>query len=103
MFRSQRQDSSEAIRTIASSLKAKVFDRDQKSPTRLCIPRFQTKNSEISIDYKTVHPYPEVEFRPKSSFTKTCMKKQKENREQVYKSKVMKNLDRIKRINNLAR
>lgn len=64
-----------------------MMERSHKSPTKLTIPRFQTKNSDLSSQYKTTEPR---EFKPKTSFVKSNVKIKDRER-------LNQNLERIKK------
>lgn len=76
-----------------------MLEHDQR---KICIPKFKTKTSDVSQKCRQEGHNTILEFRPKTSFVKGCMKKN-EQRKNDSRSRVQMNLDRIKKGSGFSR
>jgi len=65
------------------------------------IPKFQTNKQDFSM--KPKQKMLSKEFKPKLSFVKSSMQQEKETRHFQQKSRIQKNLDRIKKTSGIGR
>lgn len=79
------------------------MERENKHPDRLMLQRHSTKKTNIANCSNVLTPSLLNIFEPKTSFLKNCINKQKESKESIKNARILKNLDKIKRSNNLDR
>ena len=79
------------------------MERENKHSERLFGQRHSTKKTDITTSTNVLTPSMLNIFEPKTSFLKNCLNKQKESKESIKNARIQKNLDKIKRSNNLDR